>query len=121
VQVNNYFDGPFDQLPDNILEGDVLKEAILEVDPSLKGKIDRYGSSFDGETRFMIAPYLQYERENELAMFDRCANNKRIKPELYYACFAVTQDENKPLTTRAEDMMKGGKAGTAKPKRSSGR
>jgi hypothetical protein len=103
VQVNNYFDGPFDQLPDNILEGDVLRDAILEVDPSLKGKIDRFGSSFNGETRFMIAPYLQYQDEKELGMFHRCATSKKVKPELYYACFAVSEDPDRAVTTKAEE------------------
>jgi hypothetical protein len=41
ARVNNYYDGPFDQLPDNFIEGDTLRDIILEVDPSLKGKIDR--------------------------------------------------------------------------------
>ena len=29
IDVNNYLDGPFDQLPDNFLEGDELRPAIL--------------------------------------------------------------------------------------------
>ena len=32
VDVNNYFDGPFDQLPDNFLKGDTLRRALLAVD-----------------------------------------------------------------------------------------
>ncbi|BAT61329.1 hypothetical protein GJW-30_1_03886 [Variibacter gotjawalensis] len=102
VALNNYFDGPFDQLPDNMIEGDTLKDAILEVDPSLKGKIDRFGSSFDGETRFMIAPYLQYGDERELSIFHRCATSKKVKPEHYYACFAISDNERGLMTTRAE-------------------
>ena len=42
-RVNNAYDGPFDQLPDNFIEGDDLLKAILEVAPSLKGTIDRFG------------------------------------------------------------------------------
>lgn len=91
-RVNNYYDGPFDQLPDNFLEGDALRDAILEIDPTLKGKIDRYGSSFDGETRYMIAPYLHYEHEGELEMFHRCAVNKRVPAALYHACFAIDEE-----------------------------
>ena len=59
-RVNNYYDGPFDQLPDNFLEGNSLRDAILDVAPQLKGRIDRYGRSFDGETRYMVAPYTHY-------------------------------------------------------------
>ncbi len=43
VDVNNYFDGPFDQLPDNFIEGEALRDAILKVQPNLKGRIDRLG------------------------------------------------------------------------------
>ena len=46
ARVNNYFDGPFDQLPDNFLEGDTLRQIILEVEPSLAGQIDRFGGAF---------------------------------------------------------------------------
>ena len=51
-RVNNYFDGPFDQLPDNFIEGETLRDAILDIEPSLKGKIDRFGSTPDGADRF---------------------------------------------------------------------
>ena len=37
MRANNYFDGPFDQLPDNFIEGETLREAILSVRPQLKG------------------------------------------------------------------------------------
>src|SRR5262249_38897886 len=30
-RLNTYFDGPFDQLPDNFIEGETLRQAILEV------------------------------------------------------------------------------------------
>lgn len=96
ARVNNYFDGPFDQLPDNFLDGDILRDAILEVEPELKGQIDRYGSSFDGETRYMIAPYLYYEQEEELAIFHRCATNRKVPAERYYACFVLDDVEGQP-------------------------
>src|SRR6266567_4149542 len=38
--VNNYFDGPFDQLPENFIEGDALYNAIVASDPDAKGKIN---------------------------------------------------------------------------------
>lgn len=101
-QVNNYFDGPFDQLPDNFFEGDVLRNILLEIDPSMKGTIDRFGSSFDGETRYMISPYMYYEQERELAIFHRCATNKSIKPELYYACFNYENKEGEKPGLAAE-------------------
>jgi hypothetical protein len=58
VDVNNYFDGPFDQLPDNFIEGEVLRDSILKVQPNLKGKIEGLGGTADGEMRYSIGAYL---------------------------------------------------------------
>lgn len=88
VRLNNYFDGPFDQLPDNFIEGETLREAILEVEPSLKGKIDRFGRAPDGEVRYSIVPYLQYFELSELDAFHKCASRK-IQEAVYYNCFVA--------------------------------
>jgi len=90
VMVNNYFDGPFDQLPDNFIKGEALREAILAVAPSLKGKIDRFGSSPDGEWRFMIDPYLSYDALAELEVFHKCAAG-RVRSPSYYKCFVLDE------------------------------
>ena len=92
ARVNNYLDGPFDQLPDNFIEGETLRDIILEVDPSLKGKIDRLGGSPNGADRFLISPYMFYRQEDELLAFDRCATSSKIGADLYYACFVVDPD-----------------------------
>jgi hypothetical protein len=86
VRLNNYFDGPFDQLPDNFIEGETLREAILEVQPGLRGKIDRFGRAPDGEVRLSILPYLQYFELRELDAFHKCARRK-IQEADYYNCF----------------------------------
>jgi hypothetical protein len=93
-RVNNYYDGPFDQLPDNFLDGNSLHDAILDVAPYLKGRIDRYGSSFDGETRYMIAPYTQYTTEDDLLMFHRCATSKDVPADQYHLCFVYDDSED---------------------------
>jgi hypothetical protein len=87
MRVNNYFDGPFDQLPDNFIEGEALREAILQVQPNLKGRIDRFGSDPGGELRFTIDPYLPYRQVEDLYPIDRCARS-RIRAPNYYACFS---------------------------------
>jgi hypothetical protein len=92
-RVNNHLDGPFDQLPDSYIQGETLRAALLEVDPSLKGKIDRLGGSPDGEFRYMIAPYLYYAFEDELRRFDRCA--ARARAAAYYKCFVVAHPEDR--------------------------
>jgi len=93
-RVNNYYDGPFDQLPDNFIEGNSLRDAILDVAPYLKGRIDRYGSSFDGETRYMIAPYTHYAVEDDLMMFHRCATSKDVPADQYHLCFVYDESED---------------------------
>ena len=101
VRVNNYFDGPFDQLPDNFIEGETLRSAILDVESGLKGKIDRFGSAPGGEARYLIAPYLQYLEEEDLSVVHTCATNKRIPAERYYACFAFAEGATIPMATQS--------------------
>lgn len=111
-RVNNYFDGPFDQLPDNFIQGEVLREAILAVSPQLAGKIDRYGISPGGEDRYLIAPYRHYRAEQDLEIFHECATDKRIPAADYYACF-VFESEAPPEEPPAPKKKK--RAGPNKP------
>lgn len=113
---NNYFDGPFDQLPDNFIKGEALRSAIEAVEPGLAGKLDRFGSNFDGKSRYLISPYLHYTQEDELAIFDRCLKRLRHRPELYYACLALDEDRpgGRPATVaerlqRAASVRRSGK------------
>jgi len=85
-RLNTYFDGPFDQLPDNFIEGETLRQAILDVSPRLKGKIDRFGSAPDGAVRYLIKPYASYQTESDLYGVDKCAKS-RIRAATYYQCF----------------------------------
>jgi len=108
--VNNYFDGPFDQLPDNFLKGDELRQAILQADPSLEGKIDRFGGSPDGASRFLIGPYMYYRVEEDLQPVHDCAVNKDIPRELYHACFVIRDAPDDQADDADDD------AATAEPK-----
>ncbi len=89
VAVNNYYDGPFDQLPDNFNKDDRLREAIEESDPSVAGRLDQFGYFDTGEGRYLIGPYMQYSQPQQLASFHLCATNPDIAPQLYYGCFAI--------------------------------
>ena len=91
AELNTYFDGPLDQLPDNFVEGETLREALVAVDPSLKGKIDRFGAWPGGEERYMIAPYVMYEKASDLAFFDQCATSRKTPAGEYYRCFSVDE------------------------------
>jgi hypothetical protein len=92
ARVNNYFDGPFDQLPDNFIKGDDLQKALIEAAPNLAGKIDRFGHYFDGSGRVSISPYTYYRTEADLLPFHVCATDTRITAENYYACFVMDMD-----------------------------
>jgi hypothetical protein len=96
VRLNSYFDGPFDQLPDNFIEGETLRQAIIDSDPTVKGKIDRLGYFQDDEERYAISPYMQYQSENDLFWVHRCATDKRVPAAAYYRCFVM--DEAGPRT-----------------------
>lgn len=89
VIMNNYFDGPFDQLPDNFLKGDELMNAIMASDKNTRGKIDRYGYYKNGEGRYLISPYIQYEHPTDLLFFDECAVTEGLPDSEYHRCLAV--------------------------------
>jgi hypothetical protein len=91
ASVNSYFDGPFDQLPDNFLKDDELRQAIVAADPSQEGKIDRFGGAPDGASRYLIGPYTYYRTEEDLRPIHDCAISKDIPRDLYHACFVVRE------------------------------
>jgi hypothetical protein len=90
---NTYLDGPFDQLPENFVEGDILQRLFVDSDPGAKDKLDRLGHYLDGTGRFLVHPYLVYGKDGDLAVVDRCATSKRVAPRFYYACFAFDPDQ----------------------------
>jgi len=90
TQLNNYFDGPFDQLPDNFIEGDTLRDALLQIEPSMKDKTDRYGADPSGEVRYAITTYLYYDTVQDLKPVVDCAA-KENDAATYYTCFDLKQ------------------------------
>jgi hypothetical protein len=89
MRLNTYFDGPFDQLPENFIEGETLRQAILDSDPEMKGEIDRLGYFLDGDGRYAIATYMHYRTASDLVVFHRCATDKRVPAASYYRCFVI--------------------------------
>ncbi len=88
-RINNYFDGPFDQLPENFIEGKSLRRAMIESDPNAKGQIDRLGNYTTGGGRFLVHPYMLYRRTTDLYSVHRCANGKKHRRAAYYRCFVI--------------------------------
>jgi len=119
-RVNNYFDGPFDQLPDNFVVGDELRDAILAVEPSLKDTIDRVGGSFDRSGRYLIGPYVTYRTEDQLYPVHYCATSKDVPAANYYQCFVVEQQYGEypvPLPLKANAIPEEAPKATKKKKR----
>jgi len=85
--VNNYFDGPFDQLPDNFIKGDQLQKALIDESPELAGQIDRFGNTDQGKSRVLVAPYLYFSHDSQLTAFSECAEKSLLDKTAYYACF----------------------------------
>lgn len=89
VALNTYYDGPFDQLPDNFNEDDTLRAAIEASDPSVAGRLDRYGYIAGTGQRYLIGPYLHYSEPRELLPLARCAESETAASERYLLCLAV--------------------------------
>lgn len=102
-EVNNYFDGPFDQLPDNFIKGNALKDALEAAFPSIKGKIDRYGNAEGGQTRILVTPYIHYDSPYELQYFSGCADTAGEDEDAYYRCFSVEEDDYAEETDASTD------------------
>ncbi len=109
---NNYFDGPFDQMPDNFNHGEAVRDAIVASDPSAKGKIDQFGHFLEGDDRYAIHPYRLYRNDAELAIVQRCATSKTVPAASYYACFVFDEENAEGPTARPLAMI--GRSGGTK-------
>lgn len=105
-RLNTWFDGPFDQLPENFIKGEELREAILDADPSAKGEIDRLGNYLKEEGRYLIHPYMLYRKAADLLRVNTCAIQRQKRPDLYAKCFDIEPD---PSTFGPPPMAKGQK------------
>ncbi len=92
VTVNNYLDGPFDQLPDNFLKGDALRRALALERPNLDKSVDRLGIAADVRFRERIAPYIEYIDLKELAPAEECTA-KEDRAEMYLCLNGLAPDD----------------------------
>lgn len=81
VLQNNWYDGPFDQIPDNyILNGQIrgYEEILTEAYPNSAGKIDKFGNYiYETGTRIAVAPYYVYWGEDYLDFIYYCEENEK--------------------------------------------
>lgn len=87
VAENSYFDGPFDQLPDNFIDRKTFRRALETAYPEIKDQIDDYGNFAGGEGRVLINPYRAYNLASELVAISECAAGA-ADDAAYYACLA---------------------------------
>jgi hypothetical protein len=92
-RLNTYLDGPFDQLPENFIAGDELRDAMIAAEPGVKGHVDRLGNFDNGSGRFLIHPYMLYRDLNDLAVFPRCVTSRQVKPSDRPLCFVIDDQE----------------------------
>jgi hypothetical protein len=77
VYKNNYYDGPFDQLPDEALVNIDYKSYLYRVNPSWKDKIYDDGYFIDDpDARVALTNYLEYLSLDELNKIQPCASDK---------------------------------------------
>jgi hypothetical protein len=99
IEANTWYDGPFDQLPDNYIAAGAVevKKYMEEVYPYTRGQIDQFGHFLLApELRVLIAPYKAFERPEDMAFVEKCKTSFRTPPELY-AC--ITPDPQLTATT----------------------
>jgi len=92
-ELNTYLDGPFDQLPENFIAGDELRDAMIASEPGVKGTIDRLGNFNNGAGRFLIHPYMLYRDVSDLGVFARCVSSRQVKPAEQPLCFVIDEQE----------------------------
>ena len=77
VSSNNYFDGPFDQLPDGYEGKMTVKKAFGIIDANFAEMIDEFGNFKNREdSRVVIAPYVRYLYSNDFEGLKKCQKSK---------------------------------------------
>ncbi len=111
VELNNYYDGPFDQLPDNFIAETPFSEYVQEAYPYTQGRIDPHGRFvIDGNAaRMAITPYGEYNEVEGLTEYVASCIEQTESKALLYEC--ICHDSKVGLAAEAE--FKGGIAAEA--------
>ncbi len=81
--INDYYDGPFDQLADNYVDEANVASYVVRASPSLDGRIDKWGYFLDSvrPSRVSISPYYVYFSDQALDLF---VSQMLLQPDPYY-------------------------------------
>ncbi|MDP1694283.1 MAG: hypothetical protein Q8L34_01965 [Candidatus Woesearchaeota archaeon] len=94
TQQNNWYDGPFDQMPDNYIYSGLIpkyKEYVEMSYPQIKGSIDQYGNYLHKkDARIAIMPYTLYTTQEDFQFVNRCKSISDSKTT-FYIC--ITQQK----------------------------
>lgn len=72
-ELNNFYDGPFDQLPDHNLGHTKFKDYIAQAYPYFEGKVDSHGNFLDSESsRVAVDNYVHYEDFKVFKYLEQC-------------------------------------------------
>lgn len=86
---NNYYDGPFDQLPDNYVDQTNIRKYLELAYPYVKGKINRFGVLKDEKgSRVAVGAYYIYNHESELSFVDSCVKTYGATAAKLFPCIA---------------------------------
>lgn len=90
VLENDWYDGPFDHMPDNYIALGLIPsyKTILEHSyPFARGKIDQFGHYTDNPAlRIAVGPYTVYFSEKDLAFVDNCLDHE--SRSMRYECLS---------------------------------
>ena len=81
--INDYYDGPFDQLADNYVDETNVASYVVRASPSLDGRIDKWGYFLDSirPSRVSISPYYVYFTDRALDLF---VSQMKLQRDPYY-------------------------------------
>lgn len=87
VLQNNWYDGPFDHMPDNYIKTGKIPDYQKYLEASyfgVKGRIDKYGRYiYENGTRIAVGPYYVYFSERDFEFIDYYCKNFKTKSEFY--------------------------------------
>lgn len=96
---NNFFDGPFDQVPPRLQ----IRDKLLAAYPytGYDGGIDEHGNflGFQKGSRVAISPYYDYTDENNLLEYTKKCDEKKQEKSEYWSClvYETKKDFHKQL------------------------
>jgi len=99
VEVNNYFDGPFDQLGDNFIDPEKFEEYVTLAYPFYRGKVKGRGDFIDEKghrtgSRVLISAYFSYTNLRDLWV--RVASCLEMESDPVELSSCIGRDEKDP-------------------------